>query len=95
MIRFFSLFFYSWIQRHVGLGMQRHVGLGMQRHVAPITFRGGIGAKCLQLAFLLIEEDGAMESQVAGVGRIDQAGGIVCAHLEDNAHGKFAESFAV
>ena len=37
------------------------------------------------------EGPGAMQAEVAGLRGVDEAGGVIAAHLEDDAHGEFAE----
>ena len=44
---------------------------------------------------MLVVEERAVQAEVAGLGRVDEAGGIVRAHLEDDAHFKFAQRLAV
>ena len=57
----------------------------------PALRRRGAGAEGLQHAALLVVEDRPVQAQRAGVRRINEAAGIVRAHLEDHAHFKFAE----
>ena len=51
--------------------------------VKPVAGGRGVGAEGFQIAFLLVVEQGAVEAEEAGFGAIDQAGGIVGAHLEE------------
>ena len=57
----------------------------------PLRIRRGVGAEGFQGAFVLVVEEAAVEAERARFGGVDQAGGVVGAHLEDDAHFKFAE----
>ena len=45
------------------------------------------------MSFLFIVKQGSMEAEVPGFRAVDQAGGIIRAHLEQNSHLKFAQRF--
>ena len=59
----------------------------------PIVVRLGVGPEGFQATFAFVVEDGAVQPRVEACGRVNQAGRIRCAHLEHNAHLKFAQSF--
>ncbi len=54
----------------------------------------GVGAEGFEGAGLVVEKESAVEAEVTGFGGIDEAGGVVGAHLEDHAVGEFAEGFS-
>ena len=54
----------------------------------------GVGAEGFEVALLLAVEEGAVEAEVGGFGGVDEAGAVVGAHLEDDAHFKLGEGFA-
>lgn len=60
----------------------------------PLGVRQGVGAEGFELAFLFVVEEGAVEAEGAGFGVVDEAGGVVGAHLEEDAQLEFAEGFA-
>ena len=62
--------------------------------VKPVGGGRGVRAEGLQMAFLLVEKESAVEAEETGFGAIDEAGGIVGAHLEEDAHLEFAEGLA-
>ena len=64
------------------------------RGVEPVTAGRGVGPEHFEVAFLLVVEHGTMQTQLAGLGIVAQAGGIVRAHLEQDAHLKFTHRLA-
>ena len=61
----------------------------------PLGIRQGVGAERFHVAFLFVVVDGAVEAEVAGLGGVDEAGGIVGTHLEEDAHLEFTLRLAV
>src|SRR5262245_38301401 len=64
------------------------------RVVDPNAFGKRVWTKCLQIAFLLVVKQRAMQSQRAGLGIVAKAGRIVGAHLEQDTHFEFAQRLA-
>ena len=53
----------------------------------PLRIRRGVGAEGFQGAFVFVVEEGAVEAERARFWGVDQAGGVVGAHLCDAASG--------
>src|SRR2546425_9754350 len=50
----------------------------------PIVARQGVGPEDFKVCFPVVVEESAMESERAGVGRVNQAGGVAGAHLKEH-----------
>ncbi len=61
----------------------------------PLVVGHGVWAEGFDRAELLIVKERAMEAERAGLRGIDEARGIVGAHLEDDAHFEFSERLAI
>jgi len=79
-------------------------GLARSRFGAPQLCRGlfeprgvglGVGAEGFEGAFVLVVEERAVEAEGARFRGVDEAGGVVGTHLEDDAHFKFAQGLPV
>src|ERR1051325_1748852 len=64
------------------------------RVVYPGIVGQGVRAEGFEVALLFVVEEGAVEAEGAGLGVIGEAGGIAGAHLEEDAHGEFAEGLS-
>jgi len=62
--------------------------------VEPLGVWKGVGPEGLDPSFVAVEEEGAVEAEVVGLGRVDEAGGIVGAHLEQDAKFELGEGLA-
>src|SRR6266850_3616257 len=60
----------------------------------PVVSGAGVRPKGFHVTFAIVVKQGAVESQGAGIWRINERGGIAGTHLEEHAHGEFAESFS-
>ena len=60
----------------------------------PVGVGQSVGAEGFEDAGLGIVKDGTMESEAGRFRRVNQAGGVAGAHLEQNAELKFAEGLA-
>jgi len=60
----------------------------------PVVAGLGVGAEGFGDTLAVEVEQGAVEAEVAGVRGVNEAGGIAGAHLEEDAHFKFAEGLA-
>ena len=58
----------------------------------PFAIRLGIRAEGFQAAFAVVVIERAVQAEGRGVGRVNQAGGVSSAHLEDDAHFKFSSA---
>src|SRR5262245_19790487 len=64
------------------------------RHfLQPIVTGAGVGTEGFEGTFTVVVEQGAVEAEGAGVGSINQRGGVAGAHLEEDAHGELAQGF--
>lgn len=54
----------------------------------------GEGAEGFEAGLVLAVEEGAVEAEAAGLGGVDEAGGVVGAHLEEDAHAELADGLA-
>src|SRR5215471_16334958 len=55
----------------------------------PVVAGAGVGAERFQGAFAVVIQQRAMEAKRAGVGGVDERGGVAGAHLEQDAHREF------
>src|ERR1041384_8139453 len=60
----------------------------------PLIARQRIRPESFEVPFLRVVKEGAVQTQRAGFGAINEAGGIVRAHLVEYAHFEFAEGLA-
>src|SRR5208283_4925257 len=57
----------------------------------PLFRRHAVGPELLQPVLLLAGEEGAVATQLAGGGRVEQTAGVGRAHLEEHAHFELAQ----
>src|SRR5690348_9867921 len=62
--------------------------------VDPIGSGQCVRPEGLERSFLGVKEEGAMQAEHAGLRIVDQAGGIIGAHLEKDSHFELAERLA-
>jgi len=62
--------------------------------IEPGVVGQGVGAEGFDPAFLAVEEEGAVEAEPVGLGRVNEAGGVVGAHLEEDAEFEFSDGLA-
>src|SRR5438046_9721288 len=60
----------------------------------PIVTGTRVGAEGFEVSFPIVVKEGAVEAERAGIRRVDQAGGVARAHLEEHTHFEFAQSLS-
>ena len=60
----------------------------------PFITGAGVGAECFQIPFPIIVKERPMHPESAGIRRIDEGGRVASAHLEEDAHLEFTQSFS-
>src|ERR1051326_6620061 len=60
----------------------------------PVGIGQGVGAEGFEDAGLGVLQQGAVQAQGGGLGGVDEAGGVVGTHLEQDAQFEFAERFS-
>ena len=74
---------------------QRSSSQAVTHFFDPLFRRHAVGPELLQPVLLLAGEEGAVATQLAGGGRVEQTAGVGRAHLEEHAHFELANCWFV